>query len=85
MIQLELGSDLYNEWKNALSSMETEILVTFGFALYPSIDSINGVVNYNTLPPHSFLLHLIKLLSQNEGDSIQSGKHSLTSVAYYSR
>jgi hypothetical protein len=50
-IDLEIGSELYLQWKNALISIERVILSCLGFLLYEGIDH-----------PHQYLLYIIKLI-----------------------
>ena len=55
MKPLELGGDLYGEWKNELICIERNILRELGFSLYNSFSH-----------PHQYLLYVIKLLEGND-------------------
>jgi hypothetical protein len=50
--ELEIGSELYLQWKNVLISIERVILSSLGFLLY------EGGIDH----PHQYLLYIIKLI-----------------------
>lgn len=51
---MDLGSDLYNIWKNELITIERIILKELGFSLYAVIDH-----------PHQYILHIMEILQKS--------------------